>query len=212
MQKIHVFFAIAISAPVAIWISRCGWEEKVKTPQPLSTPGNQTTLAIPVRSTARPTPISPETDSPATTSPTQPDDPKLTAAKKHLPWASDENLKMLVTGGVNIENIERGRSQIANDLIQLKVAVSQYHKMNGEYPSGDNVEVAKALMGQNTKKIVFVDWPKKQLGQSGELLDPWGTVYHVSVTIDGKLDIRSAGKDRVFWNADDEVFKSAGSP
>jgi hypothetical protein len=96
---------------------------------------------------------------------------------------------------------------VSRQIAVMHAAVKQFHQAFGVYPEGGNLEVAKALMGENPTKTVFLELPQKQVARSGELLDPYETPYQISVTAEGKLDIRSAGKDRLFWNADDEVLK-----
>lgn len=206
MRKAHVIvLALIVVVAAALWsIRRPEDYSETRAPAPTSRADHQ---QLPQNREVTSTPV-PVTFTPpeATPTPLEKPDEKLIAAKKHLPWASDENLKMLIKGGVNIENIERGRSKISNDLVQFKVAVSQYRKLTGENLNGNNVAIAKALLGENPKKQVFIDWPKKQLSQVGELLDPWGTAYEMRVTED-VLEIRSAGPDLLFGTADDEMLK-----
>lgn len=135
----------------------------------------------------------------------------LKKAKEHLPWFSEEKLKQLISTGIGIEQMERGRSAISNDLSLLKGSLGDYKKAMGVYPEGGNTDVAKALAGENPAKAVFLEWPRLRISTSGELSDPWGTPYYIHINgaaIAGKeIEIRSAGSNRLFWDEDDRVMK-----
>lgn len=206
MRKGYIILACFLVVAAALWIVRRPGDHVQTNAFTAAPSGNQRRLPD-TREEVVPSPPAVALNQPEATPPSrEAPDAKLIAAKKHLPWASDESLRMLIKGGVNIENIERGRSRIGNDLVQLKVAVNQYRELTGEYPEGGNVEFAKALLGENPKKQVFIDWPKKQIGQAGELLDPWGTPYEMRV-VDDVFEIRSAGPDLLFGTADDKMSK-----
>jgi hypothetical protein len=135
-------------------------------------------------------------------------DPALNQAKKDFSDATEEELRTAIKQGLNLKMIKEERvSNVTMQLNTFVVAVRQYHQMLGEYPKGSNAEIVRELTGENPKKMIFVEWPPKQLSSSGELLDPWGTPFQMSIGADGAINIRSAGKDRMFWTADDEVFK-----
>ena len=46
------------------------------------------------------------------------------------------------------------------------------------------------------------------INQAGEFLDPWGTPYAINFTSTNSFVISSAGKNKVFGDADDIVFNS----
>jgi hypothetical protein len=81
-----------------------------------------------------------------------------------------------------------------------------YHEIFNNYPQGENREIAKALFGENPHKLRILNWPERKLSAEGEFLDPWGTAYLIQVQGD-KIEIRSAGPNRNFWDSDDQVAK-----
>ena len=201
MKKRFIFVALAVVIAVAFWLNR-------------PTIKNSSDPRLEVE--AKPTPIDSNLQMKGSsraiaadpkTAPVKTTDKNLIAAKKHLPWASEEELKTLIKQGINIENIERGRSPVTLDLGQLQLAVSQYYKMLGEYPDGGNLEVAKKLLGDNPKKVIFLDWLPKKISSSGEFLDPWNKPYEIKSTKEGLLSIRSAGPDLSFGTTDDQTMK-----
>lgn len=129
---------------------------------------------------------------------------KLAAAKKRLPSAPEESLRNLMRQGIDLDGIERGRSKVFVEVQNLKYAIRLYKAAYGDLPKGENAEIAKALLGGNPRGETIMYWPPKQLGPSGEFLDPWGTPYSIRI-IDQTLEIRSAGRDLRFSTEDDEV-------
>lgn len=133
--------------------------------------------------------------------------PELTKAKNQFPWATEMDIKMAIAQGVNLDMIERGVPAVRRQVANLSVAIKQYHHAFNVYPLGGNTKVAKALLGENPTQTQFIVWPEKSISPAGELLDTWGTPLHMSIGADGAIDIRSAGNDRKFITADDEVTK-----
>lgn len=84
--------------------------------------------------------------------------------------------------------------------------LQQYYETFQSYPEGGNREIAKALFGDNPRKLRILNWPERRLSADGEFLDPWGTPYQIQVTRE-KIEIRSAGPNRLLWDADDQVAK-----
>ena len=118
-------------------------------------------------------------------------------AKEQAQW--DEERKQL---GIPIERVP---------IVQIEAnhiagAIYYYHQMFKVYPSGTNAEIAKLLFGENPAKTPILAWRPRNLSKGGELLDPWGTPYQIQAAAE-KIEIRSAGPNRVFWDADDQVAK-----
>lgn len=99
--------------------------------------------------------------------------------------------------------------RIQSEMDGIVGAIVSYYEEIGEYPTGNNAEVAKALFGSNKSRKIFLGWNRRSYSNAGELLDPWGTGYQIAVTAGGKVDIRSAGGDLLFWTKDDVVYKSS---
>jgi hypothetical protein len=96
----------------------------------------------------------------------------------------------------------------ATVLSNMRVTVNQYRSMFGENPVGTNLEITKALNGDNPKQARFI---KEELGLringSGELVDYWNTPFFFHQLSGTEMEIHSAGPDKVMWTADDLVTK-----
>lgn len=76
-------------------------------------------------------------------------------------------------------------------------------KSRAPFRLGANEEFAAALLGKNADKLVFLAPPHACLNAQGQLIDRWGTPLFFHVRDASRIDIRSAGPDRVLWTADD---------
>lgn len=76
-------------------------------------------------------------------------------------------------------------------------------KGDAPFRMGANEEFAAALMGRNAAKEVFLSAPHACLNANGQIIDRWGTALFFHVRDAQRIDIRSAGPDRVMWTADD---------
>ena len=94
--------------------------------------------------------------------------------------------------------------------VQLITGGVQYYKK--EYgvmpPVTSNAQLIKVLMGDNPRKIEFIDMGPGQdeRNASGEMIDPWGTPFQFWVDSNGKFHFRSAGPDKIFGTADDREW------
>ena len=76
-------------------------------------------------------------------------------------------------------------------------AFHKYKEHVGDYPRGNNAELAKALTGNNAKKVIILAVRKDNLNAKGEIVDPWGTPLKIYFA-DNEVLIRSAGPNRRF--------------
>ncbi len=114
-----------------------------------------------------------------------------------------------------VRAIYLGRSsadKIRSDVKEIGLAMAQYRSVIGRYPQGNNVEISRALLEQNSNTNTFVKYRPRNMSRSGEALDPWGTPYRFyfsSRAEDGSFHImiQSAGANRVFGD-DDDYFDS----
>jgi len=83
------------------------------------------------------------------------------------------------------------------DVDNLFAGLQQYKEHVGKYPVGSNAEIAKALLGQNPKKLIILVGRKNELNEKGEFVDPWGTPFRIYFSDVGVL-VRSAGPNRRF--------------
>jgi hypothetical protein len=85
-----------------------------------------------------------------------------------------------------------------SEVDNLFEAFHQYKTHVGNYPTGNNVEIAKALLeGQNPKKIIILAVRKAELNSKGEIVDPWGTPLKIYFA-NNEVLIRSAGPNKQF--------------
>ena len=84
-----------------------------------------------------------------------------------------------------------------DDVDNLFVALQQYKERIGSYPVGNNAEIAKALLGGNSKNLIILVGRKSDLNSKGEIVDPWGTPLRIYFAGEGIL-VRSAGPNKRF--------------
>ena len=70
--------------------------------------------------------------------------------------------------------------------------------------------LAAALRGENPNREVFVKPTSSVFSPDGLLTDRWGSPLIVHPEAWKQLEIRSAGPDRVAYNADDLIITPAG--
>lgn len=91
-------------------------------------------------------------------------------------------------------------------LDRLRHALHDYGAMFGGNPVGSNSEITGQLNGKNPKQANFIQSEAgMRLDEHGELVDPWGTPYFFHQLSGTRMEIRSAGPDKVLWTADDLV-------
>ena len=96
------------------------------------------------------------------------------------------------------------RHKLLRAVLQIEGGIRFYEMEYGALPPAtDNAGVIKILAGYNPRKIKFADFDPAQLNSRGELLDPWGTPYQISLDADTNIHITSAGPDQKFETKDD---------
>jgi hypothetical protein len=102
-------------------------------------------------------------------------------------------------------------SAFVQDVDNLFAGLQQYKDFVGRYPMGSNADIAKALMGQNPKKLIILVNRKTELNEKGEFVDPWNTPLRIYYHDTGIM-VRSAGPNRRFDDSSavdcDDYFKS----
>lgn len=92
------------------------------------------------------------------------------------------------------------------DLQKASVSLRDYRKAFRQNPIGNNAEITRLLLGQNSRGAKYLP-EDAHLNEQKELTDRWGQplfFHQVSAT---NMEIRSAGPDRKMWTADDEVIR-----
>jgi hypothetical protein len=100
------------------------------------------------------------------------------------------------------------------DADTLIMGIQQYHEFLGTYPAGNNVAIAKALLGQSgEKKVLILAVRRADLNDKGEILDPWGTPLQFYFS-HNEVMIRSAGPNKVWEDSAvataDDLYRCAG--
>lgn len=88
-------------------------------------------------------------------------------------------------------------SRLSSDVESLFDGLQKYKEFVGSYPRGGNAEIAKALQGQNEKKVTVLVGRKLEVNAKNEYVDPWGTPLRIYFT-DTSVLIRSAGPNGRF--------------
>jgi hypothetical protein len=93
---------------------------------------------------------------------------------------------------------ERSVRQFNLEVDNLFEAFHQYKQHVGTYPTGNNAEIAKALLeGKNPQHIVILAVKKAELNAKGEIVDPWNTPLKIYFA-NNEVLIRSAGPNKQF--------------
>ncbi len=88
-------------------------------------------------------------------------------------------------------------ARLSGDVESLFDALQKYKEHAGAYPRGSNADIAKALQGQNEKKVTVLVGRKLELNAKGEYTDPWGNPLRIYFS-DASVLIRSAGPNGRF--------------
>jgi hypothetical protein len=87
----------------------------------------------------------------------------------------------------------------------LAYRLSEYRRVFGEFPPHDRI--AEALLGERARNAgLNVRWTR--LNSSGELLDSYGNPYRITYIGRNGVEIRSAGPNGIFGDADDFLART----
>jgi hypothetical protein len=84
-------------------------------------------------------------------------------------------------------------------IMRLRAEIKNYQCEFGSYPKGDYDQVLKKLFRDDPQKIEFFR------------VDPWGTPFAINFLSTNSFVISSAGKDKIFGDADDIIFNSVSN-
>jgi hypothetical protein len=108
--------------------------------------------------------------------------------------------------GMENTSIIRTRLEIGD----LNFSLNHYKSVYGGYPTGEYSNIVSVLAGDNPQKVVFLNF-RRTSEHPNVMVDPWGMPYQIIFLQQTNFIIRSAGKDKIFGNADDIVFNSASN-
>ena len=98
------------------------------------------------------------------------------------------------------------------DAENLILGIQQYREFTGNYPTGNNAQIAKALLGQGEKKVLILAIRQAKINDKGEILDPWGTPLQFYFS-HNEVMIRSAGPNKAWEDSGvgvtDDLFRCA---
>ena len=99
------------------------------------------------------------------------------------------------------------------DAESLILGIQQYREFTGTYPTGNNIQIAKALLGQSEKKVLILAVRRADINDKGEILDPWGTPLQFYFS-HNEVMIRSAGPNKAWEDSAlataDDLYRCAG--
>ncbi len=99
-----------------------------------------------------------------------------------------------------------------SDCDNLILGIQQYREFVGSYPTGNNSQITKALLGQTEKKVLILAVRRSDLNDKGEIVDPWGTPLQFYFSHNEVL-IRSAGQNKVWEDSSiptaDDLYRCA---
>jgi hypothetical protein len=99
-----------------------------------------------------------------------------------------------------------------SDADNLILGLQQYREFVGTFPTGNNLNVAKALLGRTEKKVLILSVRKSDMNDKGEVIDPWGTPLRFYFS-DNEVMIRSAGPNKIWEDSNvptaDDLYRTA---
>lgn len=128
--------------------------------------------------------------------PPEPGDPRPAPAAP-VPTAMDPHLRDL---GLSLNSPDHEPQQ---DLEILDELLGLHQRALGAHPSGDNSDIAAALVGAGPEGVFL---PRSAAAlRDGQLIDRWGSPYWFHPVSANLTEIRSAGPDRQLFTGDDLV-------
>ena len=115
--------------------------------------------------------------------------------------------------GWSSKRVDPKIAKFNTDCDNLIMGIQQYREFVGAYPTGNNSQVTKALLGQTEKKVLILAVRRSDLNDKGEICDPWGTPLQFYFSHNEVL-IRSAGPNKVWEDSAtptaDDLYRCAG--
>ena len=117
-----------------------------------------------------------------------------------------------VAQGWTLKHSDAKSVKFNTDADNLILGIQQYREFVGSYPTGNNLTIAKALLGRSDKKVLILSVRKSDMNDKGEILDPWGTPLRFYFS-DNEVMIRSAGPNKAWEDSNsptaDDLYKTA---
>jgi hypothetical protein len=107
-----------------------------------------------------------------------------------------------------IDDVAQGRHNIAVAAMLQTACLAYLTEYNRLPPSYDNKELTAALLGDNSRHLVFISLAPNQVNSDKEIIDRWGTALRINFLGNNGVQVISAGPDRLFNTPDDIVVNS----
>lgn len=117
-----------------------------------------------------------------------------------------------VAKGWTGKRIDPKYAKFNSDADNLILGIQQFKEFTGNYPTGNNIQIAKALLGQSDKKVLILAVRRAPVNDKGEILDPWGTPLQFYFS-HNEVMIRSAGPNKAWEDSSnptaDDLYRCA---
>lgn len=118
-----------------------------------------------------------------------------------------------VAKGWTVKRTDPKFAKFNSDAENLILGIQQFKEFTGGYPTGNNMQIAKALLGQSDKKVLILAVRRADINDKGEILDPWGTPLQFYFS-HNEVMIRSAGPNKAWEDSAiptaDDLYRCAG--
>ena len=98
------------------------------------------------------------------------------------------------------------------DAENLILGIQQYKEFTGGFPTGNNIQISRALLGRSDKKVLILAVQRTPVNDKGEILDPWGTPIQFYFS-QNEVMIRSAGPNKAWEDSSnptaDDLYRCA---
>ncbi|MFP6881280.1 MAG: hypothetical protein VCA34_10030 [Roseibacillus sp.] len=119
------------------------------------------------------------------------------------PAAEPHVLKNMVSLAAQLNDED---ASVQDDIAVLEELIRVYARFLGTVPAGGlNNEIVNGLLGENSKKLIFIEKGHARINEHGQLVDRYGTPYDFHPVSGELLEIRSAGPDKIGFTPDDVV-------
>lgn len=120
---------------------------------------------------------------------------------------------LLVAKGWTVKKTDPKWAKFNSDAESLILGIQQYKEFTGTYPTGNNIQITKALLGRTDKKVMILSVRSASINDKGEILDPWGTPLQFYFS-HNEVMIRSAGPNKAWEDSGnptaDDLYRCAG--
>ena len=128
-------------------------------------------------------------------------------------------LVLVIVGGVlwvakawTSKQVDPKLAKFNSDADNLILGIQQYKEFTGGYPTGNNIQISRALLGRSDKKVLILAVQRTPVNDKGEILDPWGTPIQFYFS-QNEVMIRSAGPNKAWEDSSnptaDDLYRCA---